>query len=276
MISFESSESLSFDPPADLYDTTRKCDSRVLDQALDALRAAFPPDAYGDLFEPGIGTGRIAIPLARKGYRVTGVDISPKMLARLEAKLSTASHPIPIDYQLADVTDLPVNDGIFDIAVIVHLLYFIPDWKRALKEICRVLRPQAPVVFLHTGTGAEVPRINDRYKAICCQQGYEIRNRGVASTAEAVDYLQSIGFAARRLDGPWSWETCISLRQALDYVAWRAYSFTLETPPAIHRIATETINSELRAEWGSLSQKVRIPNEIKMLVLQRGDEKKVT
>ena len=42
----------------------------------------------GDALEFGIGTGRLAIPLAERGRRVFGIDISPAMLDRLRAKLA--------------------------------------------------------------------------------------------------------------------------------------------------------------------------------------------
>jgi SAM-dependent methyltransferase len=43
----------------------------------------------GAALELGIGTGRIAIPLSRRGVRVNGVDLSPDMLAELRAKPGT-------------------------------------------------------------------------------------------------------------------------------------------------------------------------------------------
>ncbi len=50
-------------------------------------------EEYGDpVLELGCGTGRVLLNLARRGHAVTGVDNAPEMLARLEAKLNTASH----------------------------------------------------------------------------------------------------------------------------------------------------------------------------------------
>src|SRR5436853_3631284 len=40
----------------------------------------------GDALELGVGTGRIALPLAQRGVRVHGIDLSEAMVARLEAK----------------------------------------------------------------------------------------------------------------------------------------------------------------------------------------------
>lgn len=50
-------------------------------------------EAYGSpVLELGCGTGRVLLNLARRGHAVTGVDNSPEMLARLDARLQTASH----------------------------------------------------------------------------------------------------------------------------------------------------------------------------------------
>ena len=43
------------------------------------------------ILELGCGTGRVLLNLARRGHAVTGVDNSPEMLARLQAKLAAAS-----------------------------------------------------------------------------------------------------------------------------------------------------------------------------------------
>jgi len=49
-------------------------------------------EEHGDpILEMGCGTGRVLLNLARRGHTVTGVDNSPEMLARLEAKLGQAS-----------------------------------------------------------------------------------------------------------------------------------------------------------------------------------------
>jgi SAM-dependent methyltransferase len=58
------------------------------DPAVIAETAAFLAELAGDgaALELGIGTGRIAVPLAERGVRVTGIDLSEAMVARLRAK----------------------------------------------------------------------------------------------------------------------------------------------------------------------------------------------
>lgn len=61
-------------------------DPKVVEPAVDVLVELA---AGGDALEFGIGTGRIAIPLAGRGVRVHGVDLSTAMLARLHDKPGT-------------------------------------------------------------------------------------------------------------------------------------------------------------------------------------------
>jgi SAM-dependent methyltransferase len=58
-------------------------DPAVVDPVVDFL-VALAGD--GAALELGIGTGRIAIPLSRRGVRVQGIDLSPQMVAQLRAK----------------------------------------------------------------------------------------------------------------------------------------------------------------------------------------------
>lgn len=52
--------------------------------------------AGGPVLELAIGTGRVALPLARRGLRVTGIELSPAMLARLRAKPGGEEGALPV------------------------------------------------------------------------------------------------------------------------------------------------------------------------------------
>jgi SAM-dependent methyltransferase len=68
----------------------------------------------GAALELGIGTGRIALPLAARGIRVEGIDLSPDMVAQLRAKPGGADIPVTI----GDFASTRVGDG-FSLAYIV-------------------------------------------------------------------------------------------------------------------------------------------------------------
>jgi SAM-dependent methyltransferase len=69
--------------------------------------------AGGPVLELGIGTGRLAVPLAAAGVEVHGVDASPAMVERLRAKPGGASIPVTVgDFAVV----LPRVDGGFAVA----------------------------------------------------------------------------------------------------------------------------------------------------------------
>jgi SAM-dependent methyltransferase len=78
--------------------------------------ADFLADAAGDgaALELGIGTGRIALPLARRGVRVHGIELSTAMAARLRAKPGAQD----IEVSIGDFATTRV-DGTFSLAYLV-------------------------------------------------------------------------------------------------------------------------------------------------------------
>jgi SAM-dependent methyltransferase len=86
-------------------------DPAVVDPAVDFL-AGMAGD--GAALELGIGTGRIAVPLARRGVRVHGIDLSEAMIAKLREKPGGEEIPVTIgDFATTKV------DGTFLLAFVV-------------------------------------------------------------------------------------------------------------------------------------------------------------
>jgi SAM-dependent methyltransferase len=82
-------------PVAERYDSTLgdRGDPEVIAATADFLAELA---AGGAALELGIGTGRVALPLAARGIRVHGVDLSPDMVAQLRAKPGGAEIPVTI------------------------------------------------------------------------------------------------------------------------------------------------------------------------------------
>lgn len=96
----------------------------------------------GACLEIGIGTGRFALPLARAGVRIAGVDISREMLRRLAEKSSDVS----ISVAIADATRLPFADATFGAGLAAHVLHLIPEWRTAVAELVRVVRRGGKII----------------------------------------------------------------------------------------------------------------------------------
>jgi SAM-dependent methyltransferase len=114
-------------------------------QALAAARLAGCPDG-GELIDVPCGFGRHAVPLARAGYRVTGVDRSKVLIEEARRR---AGHERWPKLAVADYRELPFADAGFDAAInLFSSLGYLGDEAdtHVLAEIRRVLRPGARLV----------------------------------------------------------------------------------------------------------------------------------
>jgi len=257
---------MNFDPIAAIYDDTRVYDEGCFNAVLDFITARFPPSKYRKLFEPGIGTGRIAIPFAARGYDVTGVDISDEMLNVLSGKLR--KNPVPrVTFQKADATHLPFADGVFDIAVAVHVFHLIRDWKKAMEEVFRVLRPDGPIIFLYTGTGSEIPDIKSRYRELCAESGHPARHIGMKTAAELDEYVAGIRRRIERLRDRWRWTTRVRIDKALADMKSRYYSSTKLVPDEVHLKVIEKLEREMTEQYGNLDVEVDVSVQINLAVV---------
>lgn len=84
------------------------------------------------------GTGNTAIPLAKRGTVVTGVDIAPNLLA--QARERAAAEHLAIDFDEGDAEDLPYPDGSFDAVITMFGAMFAPRPQLVASEIARVLK----------------------------------------------------------------------------------------------------------------------------------------
>lgn len=100
-------------------------------------------DTHGDpILELGCGTGRVAIPLAQRGFRVTGVDRSGAMLQQARTKAAQAN--VNVEWLEADMRELHL-DHVFSLVIIpnntlCHLLD-LSDFEACVGGVRRHLAP---------------------------------------------------------------------------------------------------------------------------------------
>ncbi|MEO6988761.1 MAG: class I SAM-dependent methyltransferase [Aquihabitans sp.] len=110
----------------------------------------------GPVLELGVGTGRLAIPLAQRGIQVTGVDASPAMLAALSDKPGGDA----VEAVLGDMTDPPVGDRRFAVVFVAYNTLFnlvtVDGQRTCLANAARRLQPGGCVAI-----EAFVPDVSD-------------------------------------------------------------------------------------------------------------------
>jgi ubiquinone/menaquinone biosynthesis C-methylase UbiE len=97
-------------------------------------------DGPGRLLDAGCGGGAHAQAFAERGWDVTGVDVSPAQLALARER--------GVDAVEADAAALPFEDTSFDAAVSMFTHTDVEDFAVVVREVARVLRPGAPLVYL--------------------------------------------------------------------------------------------------------------------------------
>ena len=109
--------------------------------ARDALRlAAVPPGAR--ILDVACGPGTLSMVAAQAGHPVDGIDFSPAMIERFEARRS-ALGVTRATARIGDGQALPFDDATFGAAFSMFGLMFFPDRAQGLRELRRVLVPGA-------------------------------------------------------------------------------------------------------------------------------------
>jgi SAM-dependent methyltransferase len=119
--------------------------ARELEKSAEAFLARIPFDAGTRLLDVACGTGQIAFPAARRGARVTGVDIAPNLVA--QARERVEKEGVEVSFDEGDAEQLPYEDGSFDLVVTLIGAMFAPRPERVAAELARVCRPGGRIVM---------------------------------------------------------------------------------------------------------------------------------
>jgi demethylmenaquinone methyltransferase / 2-methoxy-6-polyprenyl-1,4-benzoquinol methylase len=91
------------------------------------------------------GTGDIAFALARRSARVTGLDVTPRMIELARRKADRPDAPL---FLVGDMGALPFPNGSFDLVTTGYGLRNVPDLQTAIDEMVRVLKPSGRAISL--------------------------------------------------------------------------------------------------------------------------------
>jgi SAM-dependent methyltransferase len=112
--------------------------------ALDFLAGlSIPPGTR--MLDVACGAGQIAIPAAKAGVQVTGVDIAANLIEQARAR--AAAEGINAQFDEGDAEALPYPDGAFDVVVSLIGAMFAPRPELVAAELIRVCRPGGRIVM---------------------------------------------------------------------------------------------------------------------------------
>lgn len=102
------------------------------------------PGRPADVLDLGCGTGSLSLLAAEQGHRVTGVDSSPAMAALARTKLAGRDAVV----LQGDAAAPPVGELRYDVVLVRHVLWALPDPERVLRHWRTLLRPGGRFVLV--------------------------------------------------------------------------------------------------------------------------------
>ena len=105
---------------------------------------AWLPGGRADVLDLGCGTGSLALLAAGQGHRLTAVDVAPRMAALAGRKLAGTDARVLV----GDAARPPVGRGRFDVVMVRHLVWALPDPAEVLRRWAGLLRPDGRLVLV--------------------------------------------------------------------------------------------------------------------------------
>jgi arsenite methyltransferase len=176
----------------------------------------------------GCGVGITPCYLAKRiDCRVVGIDITPQMIAKSQARAKQMGVAKRVEFRVADARDLPFDEGAFDAVIVESLLVFLAEKEQAIREFTRVCKaggfvglnemtllqepapPKLVAYFEHTTGMKGPPPTVTAWRALLesagleevTAQGYQVTIRdeakGRLKRFRFRDYTDSIGWLLR-------------------------------------------------------------------------------
>jgi ubiquinone/menaquinone biosynthesis C-methylase UbiE len=140
-----------------------RLNDRIVERLLEIMRPA--PGAL--LLDAGCGVGSHLMRFARRGFQCTGVDLSQTVLEQATENVARNQLGARVRFSCEALEKLSFADASFDLVHCRGVLMHIPDWKRALAELVRVLKPAGRIAILeanHRAVEARLVRLARRFR----------------------------------------------------------------------------------------------------------------
>lgn len=208
------------------------CYNRLVEHRL------LPP--AGRILDAGCGTGQVSLPLAARGYVVRGIDVSTAMTDIAQSKVRAEWRA---EYVVGDVCGLPDDDASFDAAVLSKLLMHVEDWRRACREMIRVVRPGGHIIQI-SEKGAFANSVRRFFSERADALGFTNRFLGLAPRAsrDLHTFMAGEGCKAVPIDmSDLRWDAVISYGEALNRIRDRLFAEFWRLPDDVYaRLIAET------------------------------------
>ena len=238
--------SISFERAAGFYDKTRALSPGATKRITGLLEAELRD--RGATLEVGVGTGRIALPLAERGIDLFGLDLARNMLDRL---VHNAGGESPFPLVQGDATRLPFEDRSFDAGIASWVLHLVPAWREVVGELLRVIGDEG-VVLVDAGSQQDsiTTAMTWRFKELA---GITDWPPGAQGREEVLEHFSALGARPRALQ-PIRDVTKMALAEHIDLLERGVYSVTWGVDESTRRETAAQLRRWTESEFGSISE----------------------
>jgi 2-polyprenyl-3-methyl-5-hydroxy-6-metoxy-1,4-benzoquinol methylase len=143
-------------------------DASVLDAWTELLKT-WLPDTKATVLDMGCGTGSLSVVLAGLGHIVTGIDLSPSMIALAQVK--AAMHGFQIEFHTMDAVFPQLPQQQFDVIICRHLLWALPEPDQVLQRWIGFLKQKGRFILIEgywgAGAGLHAKEITNLLPSSC-------------------------------------------------------------------------------------------------------------
>lgn len=257
---------MSFRSIAERYNVINSIPPQAQEQIGSAIVALAA--GHGRILDMGCGAGRIALPVARAGGRVVGIDLERAML--LQAAAATGE-TIQAAFVHGDITRLPLASAIFGVVLSINVLHLVPAWQNVLAEAVRVLQPGGLFIqgrdWLDPDSCAGILRAKLRETVMALAPG--LRPTAAASPAVMANALTALGGSHDAEQIAARWAVDISPAALVDQMEQRAHNETWMLDEGLLREAVKQLRHWIAVEWDDPAQPLPVERRF-VLTVTRG------
>ncbi len=179
------------------------------------------------VLELGCGTGSMwqgrGVLIEKCGELILS-DVSPGMLETARGNVSGPN----VRHMVIDIQDIPFEDDSFDLVIANMMLYHVPDLKKALREVRRVLKPGGSFFCATYGEHGIVEYLSQLLRAY----GVEDHQNRQFTLQNGADHLEKLFRQVERLEYPDALAVT-DLDDLVDYIRSLSSMTVLSTVPRV-------------------------------------------
>lgn len=164
-------------------------DASAMRMLLDAARVC----AADHVLDVACGPGIVAAAFAREAETVTGIDLTPEMIALARERCAEEGLS-NVRFETGDVAQLPYAEGTFSIVACRYALHHLLDPAGVVCEMARVCAPAGRIVVADIAASADV-EVAKRFDAV--ERARDPSHARALTEAEMLDAIRAAGLSAR-------------------------------------------------------------------------------